>query len=77
MTINLGQDYGNNCDLDYLQDFDMSKGIDRVVGYDNNDKNDNYGDGLIKKISGKSVRQNLQKSQVNQGLLLKLMIGQG
>ena len=31
MTINLCMGYGNNCDLDHLQDVDIRKGVDRVV----------------------------------------------
>ena len=38
MTINYGQGYGNNCYLDHLQNVDMSKGVDRDGGYDNDDK---------------------------------------
>ena len=38
MTINLGQGYVNDCYLDHLQNFDMSKGVDRDGGYDNDKK---------------------------------------
>ena len=37
MTLILGHGYGNNCVLDYLQDVDLSEGVDRNGGYD--DKN--------------------------------------
>ena len=39
MTLILGHGYGNNCVLDYLQDVDLSEGVDRNGGYDNDDKN--------------------------------------
>ena len=39
MNINLAQSNRNNCELDHLQDVDMSKGVDRDGGYDNNDIN--------------------------------------
>ena len=35
ITINLGQGYGNNCELDHLHDVDMSKGVDRDGDYGN------------------------------------------
>ena len=38
LTINLGPDQGNNCELDHLQDVDMSKGVDSDGDYDNDDK---------------------------------------
>ena len=38
LTINLGQGQGNNCELDHLQDVDMSKGVDSDGDYDNDDK---------------------------------------
>ena len=44
-TIIDGHGDGNNCDLDHLQDVDMSKGVDRDGDYDNDDKNDDTGDG--------------------------------
>ena len=47
MTIKLIHGYGNNCYLDHLQNVDMSKGVDRDGGYDNDDKNDDNGDGHI------------------------------
>ena len=47
MTINLGQGHGNNCELDHLQDVDMSKGVDRDGDYDNDDKSFDNVDGHI------------------------------
>ena len=41
MTINLNHGYGNNFELDHLQDVDMSKGVD------NYDKIEDNGDGHI------------------------------
>ena len=38
MTINLNHSYGNNFELDHLQDVDISKGDDRGGDYDNDDK---------------------------------------
>ena len=46
-TINLGHGNGNNCNLDPLQDIEMSKGVNRDGGYDNDDKNYDNGDGHI------------------------------
>ena len=40
MTIKLNNGYGNNFELQHLQDVDMSKGVDRGGYYDNNDKID-------------------------------------
>ena len=47
MTINLNHGYGNNFELDHLQDVDMSKGVDRGGDYDNYDKIEDNGDGHI------------------------------
>ena len=78
MTLILGHGYGNNCVLDHLQDVDMSEGVDRDGGYDNDDKimiklmvilTLRGSQDHIKKILGKQVRQKLQKSQVNWELL--------
>ena len=45
MIINIAQGYGNNCELDHLQDVNMSKGVDSDGDYDNDDENDdNYDD---------------------------------
>ena len=41
MTINISHGYGNNCDLDHLQDVDISKGVD------NYDQIEDNGDGHI------------------------------
>ena len=40
MTINLNHGYGNDFELDHLQDVDISKGVDRGGDYDNDDKID-------------------------------------
>ena len=45
MIINIAQGYGNNCELDHLQDVYMTRGVDRDGDYDNDDKNDDNGDG--------------------------------
>ena len=37
-TINLNHSYGNDFELDHLQDVDISKGVDRGGDYDNDDK---------------------------------------
>ena len=47
MTINLNHGYGNNFELEHLQDVDMSKGVDRDGDYDNDDKNYDNVDGHI------------------------------
>ena len=47
ITINLDNGYGNNFELDYLQDVDISKGVDRGGEYDNDDNIDDNGDGHI------------------------------
>ena len=47
MNINLGQSHRNNCELDHLQDVDMSNGVDRDGDYDNDDENYDNGDGHI------------------------------
>ena len=62
----LGHDYDNGCDLDHLQDVDISKGRDGDDDYDDDDENDDdNGDVIlilrgpldhIKKILGQSVR---------------------
>ena len=35
MTIILSHGYSVNCDLDHMQDVDISKGVDRDGDYDN------------------------------------------
>ena len=47
LTIYWGPGQGNNCELDHLQDVDMSRGVDRDGDYDNDDKNYDNGDGHI------------------------------
>ena len=47
MTIILGHGYDNNSVLDHLQDVNMSEGVDRDGGYDNDDKNYDKIDGYI------------------------------
>ena len=47
MNINLGQSHRNNCELDHLQDVDMSNGVDRDGDYDNDDKSFDNVDGHI------------------------------
>ena len=47
ITINLGQSHCNNCELDHLQDVDMSNGVDRDGDYDNDDKSFDNVDGHI------------------------------
>ena len=47
MTINLNHGYGNNFELNHMQDVDMSKGVDRGGDYDYDDKIDDNGDGHI------------------------------
>ena len=47
MTINLNHGYGNNFELNHMQDVDMSKGVDRGGDYDNYDKIEDNGDGHI------------------------------
>ena len=42
-TINLNHGYGNDFELDHLQDVDISKGVNRGGYYDNNDKIDDNG----------------------------------
>ena len=42
ITINLNNGYGNNFELDYLQDVDISKGVDRGDDYDNDDNGDDH-----------------------------------
>ena len=42
ITINLDNGYGNNFELDYLQDVDISKGVDRGDDYDNDDNGDGH-----------------------------------
>ena len=45
MTINLNHGYGNNFELNHMQDVDMSKGVvNRGGDYDNDDKIDDNGD---------------------------------
>ena len=43
-TINLNHGYGNDFELDHLQDVDISKGVDRGGDYDNDDKIDDNSD---------------------------------
>ena len=47
LTLNLGQDHGNNCEHDHLQYVDMSEGVDRDSDYVDDDKNDDNVDGHI------------------------------
>ena len=47
MTLILCHGYGNNCVLGHLQDVDMSEGVYRDGGYDNDDKNYDKVDGHI------------------------------
>ena len=44
MTINLNHGYGNNFELNHMQDVDMSKGVDRGGDYHSNDKIYDNGD---------------------------------
>ena len=43
-TVNLNHGYGNDFELDHLQDDDTSKGVDRGWDYGNDDKIDVNGD---------------------------------
>ena len=47
MTINLNHGYGNNFELNHMQDVDMSKGVDRCGDYDNDYNINDNGDGHI------------------------------
>ena len=47
LTIYFGPGQGNNCELDHLQDVDMSKGVDSDGDYDNEDENDDNCDDHI------------------------------
>ena len=54
-TINLNHGYGNDFELDHLQDVDISKGVDRGGDYDNDDKISDNSDIHKKNVSGKLV----------------------
>ena len=43
-TINLNHGYGNDFELDHLQDVDISKGVDRGGDYDNDNEISNNRD---------------------------------
>ena len=47
MTINLNHGYGNNFELNHMQDVAMSKGVDKGGDYDYDDKIYDNGDGHI------------------------------
>ena len=44
MTINLNHVYGNDIELNHLQDVEISKGVERGGDYDNDDKINDNGD---------------------------------
>ena len=44
ITMNLNHFYGNDFELDHLQDADISKGVSWGGDYDNDDKIDDNGD---------------------------------